>query len=83
MEKEKAIKKIKQVKAIALRDSKDKTVLVETKILKIDRLYKKRFFSNRKMLVHTENEIKTGQVVLICETRPVSRKKAWKVVEVK
>ncbi|KKQ18203.1 MAG: 30S ribosomal protein S17 [Berkelbacteria bacterium GW2011_GWA1_36_9] len=83
MEKEKIIKKIKQIKAIALRDSKDKTVLVEVKFLKIHPLYKKRYFSNRKMLVHTESEVKAGQTVLISETRPISRKKAWKVVEVK
>lgn len=83
MEKEKQVKKIKQIKAIALRDSRDKTVLVEVKILKVDPIYKKRFFSNRKRLVHTENQIKAGQNVLICQVKPISRKKSWKVVEVK
>ncbi|MFA6493162.1 MAG: uS17 family ribosomal protein [Patescibacteria group bacterium] len=75
-------KKLRQFKVKVLRDAKDKSVLVEVEFLKIHPLYKKRYFSNRKMLVHAETDVKEGQIVIIEECRPISRKKAWKVVEV-
>lgn len=77
------IKKIKRMTVEALRDSKDKTVLVGKNLLKINTLYNKRYSSHRKYLVHTEKDIKAGQKVVIEECRPISRKKAWKVIEVK
>lgn len=80
--KNKLPKKIKQLKGKVLRDTRDKSVLVEVEFLKIHPLYKKRYFSNRKMLVHADTEVKAGETVIIEECRPISKKKAWKVVEV-
>lgn len=76
-------KKIKQIFGKTLKDAKDKTVLVEINLLKINPIYKKRYFSSRKMLVHTDKAVKAGQNVLIEQCRPISRHKAWKIIEVK
>lgn len=77
------LKKIRQVKATALRDSKDKSVLVRVELLKLHPVYKKRLISGRKMLVHTDLEVKKGQTIWAQASRPTSRRKSWKVIEVK
>lgn len=74
---------VKQIQGMALKNSKDKTVVVQVKFLKIHPLYKKRFFVNRQILAQTDKDIKAGQIILIQECRPVSRRKAWKVIEAK
>jgi len=73
--------KIKRLLGTALNDSRDKTVKIEIKLLKIHPLYQRRFESKRRFIVHTEKEIKKGQKVEITPTRPLSRRKSWKVVE--
>lgn len=77
------LKKIRQIKGTVLKNSKDKSVLVEVKYLKIHPIYKKRYFTNRRMVAHTDSEIKAGESVLIQECRPISRHKAWQVIETK
>jgi len=72
----------KKIVALALRDAKDKTVLVQVSTLKRDPLYQKRFTQIRKMLVHTELEVKKGDRVTISEQRPISKQKSWQVLEV-
>lgn len=73
--------KSKKIRGIALKDSRGKTVLVEIYFLKIHPLYQKRYFSRRKILAETKKEIKAGQSVLIQGSRPISRRKTWKIVE--
>lgn len=75
------IRKIKKLMGVALNDSRDKTVKVEINLLKIHPLYQSRFISHRTLLAHSEKEIKKGQKVAIISTRPISRRKSWKVVE--
>lgn len=56
------------------------TVLVERK--KVHPIYKKGVKSTKKYHVHDEIGVKLGNKVKITETRPMSRTKRWKIVEV-
>jgi small subunit ribosomal protein S17 len=64
-------------------DKRDKTVTV-----RIDRkvkhpLYGKIIKRSKKFHAHDElNEYKIGDLVAICETRPISKTKTWKVIRV-
>ena len=64
-------------------DKREKTITV-----RIDRkvkhpLYGKIIVRSKKYHVHDElNQYKTGDLVAICETRPVSKTKSWGVVKV-
>lgn len=77
MSKSKATKKI--LEGIALGDSVNKTVVVSINSIKIGRIYKKRYVTAKKYIVHTDIEVKKGEKVKITETRPISKKKSWKV----
>ena len=46
------------------------------------RLYKKTFTSSKKYLADDLIHTKLGDIVEIVETRPISRRKYWKVVKV-
>jgi len=64
-------------------DKMDKTVivLIERRIRHIK--YKKFMKRSNKLHVHNENNIgKLGDVVLIKESRPISKKKSWKLVKI-
>ncbi len=64
-------------------DKMEKTisVLIETK--KKHSLYGKRVKYSKKFLAHDENEVaKIGDKVKIAETRPLSRRKRFRLVEV-
>jgi small subunit ribosomal protein S17 len=46
-------------------------------------IYKKYFRKTTKIMAHDEmNEARIGDVVRIAETRPLSKRKAWKLVEI-
>jgi small subunit ribosomal protein S17 len=46
-------------------------------------IYKKYFRKTTKIMAHDEtNEAKIGDVVRIVETRPLSKRKAWKLAEI-
>ncbi len=68
---------------VVVSDSMDKTVLV-----KIDRqlrhpLYKKIVRRSSKLAAHDEtNEAHVGDTVRVVETRPISKTKRWRVVEI-
>ena len=74
--------KQKQLKAVTLRDSKDKSVLVAITVLKKHPIYLKRYTHIKKFLVHTDSEIKKGVQVQIEETRPYSKNIAWKIAKI-
>ena len=64
-------------------DKMDKTVVVMVESLRRHPLYKKVVRHTSKFKVHDEaNTCKTGDVVKIVETRPLSKDKRWRVVEV-
>lgn len=60
----------------------DKTATVEVVRLVAHPIYKKRMKTKKKFHVHDELGVKTGDWVVIVETRPISKTKKWKVLEV-
>lgn len=64
-------------------DKMDKTVVVAIESYKKHNLYNKRMKATKKFKAHDENnEAKIGDTVKIMETRPVSKDKRWRLVEV-
>ena len=72
--------KIFKGKVVSTKMAKTATVLVE-RIL-IHRIYKKRFKRVRKYQVHDELGVKIGDKVSFVTTRPISKLKKWKIIEV-
>lgn len=61
----------------------DKTASISVERLVKHPLYGKYIRRTTKLLAHDENnECRIGDTVNIAETRPLSKRKAWKVVEV-
>jgi small subunit ribosomal protein S17 len=61
----------------------DKTVVVQIDRKKRHRLYGKTIRVTRRYKAHDEkNECHLGDLVTIAETRPLSREKRWRVVEI-
>tara|TARA_Y100000748_G_scaffold302717_1_gene305603 strand:- start:1170 stop:1451 length:282 start_codon:yes stop_codon:yes gene_type:complete len=61
----------------------DKTVIVGVSWLQKDRIYKKSSKKLTKFVAHDElNSATIGDKVLIEETRPYSKTKRWRVVEI-
>ncbi len=64
-------------------DRMDKTVVVRVQTHKQHRLYKKVMLHSSKFKTHDEqNQCSVGDRVRIIETRPLSREKRWRVVEI-
>jgi small subunit ribosomal protein S17 len=64
-------------------DKMDKTVVVAVETPKRHRLYKKTMKRVVKYKAHDEkNKCRTGDKVMIVETRPFSREKRWRVAEI-
>ena len=65
-------------------DKTDKTITVLVETYKKDSLYGKRVKYSKKYAAHDEaNEAKVGDTVKIVETRPLSRTKHYRLVEVR
>ncbi len=61
----------------------DKTVIVQVGTSKAHRLYKKTVQRQTKFKVHDEkNEAGVGDLVRITETRPISKEKRWRLLEI-
>ena len=61
----------------------DKTVVVTVESSRLHPLYHKRIKRVSRRKVHDEKNIcKVGDLVKIAETRPLSKEKKWRVVEV-
>ena len=64
-------------------DKNDKTITVLVETYRKDPLYGKRVKYSKKYTTHDEkNEAKVGDKVRIVETRPLSKKKRFRLVEV-
>ncbi len=64
-------------------DKMDKTITVLVETYKFHPLYKKRVKYSKKYKAHDENnQAKTGDIVRIMETRPLSATKRFRLVEV-
>lgn len=64
-------------------DKPDKTIVIAVTTRKTHPIYKKQYSETTKFMVHDENnEAHTGDLVIVKETRPISKRKAWALVEV-
>lgn len=78
---ERNVRKTKIGKVIS--DKMDKTVVVAVEELEQHKLYKKPVKRTVKFHAHDEkNDAHVGDKVAIMETRPLSKTKCWRVVEV-
>ena len=79
---EKERRKITKV-GVVIKDKMKKTVTVLVEQPVRHPLYKKTIKRKKKFLVHDEYEkCKVGDIVRIVETRPLSRRKRWRVLEI-
>ena len=64
-------------------DKMDKTITVEVETKKTHPLYGKRVNYSKKFKAHDENnECNIGDRVKVMETRPLSKDKRWRLVEI-
>ena len=64
-------------------DKMDKTIVVAVETYKKHSLYHKRIKYTKKFKAHDENnQAKIGDMVKIMETRPLSKDKNWRLVEI-
>jgi len=64
-------------------DKMQKTIVVAVETYKRHKLYNKRIKYTKKYKAHDENnEAKIGDIVKIMETRPLSKDKRWRLVEI-
>jgi len=78
---ERGRRKVRAGKVVS--DAMDKTVTVAVESIVRHPLYKKTIKRTTKFKAHDEtNEAKTGDTVQIMETRPLSKTKRWRVVEI-
>ena len=78
---EKEAKKIRKITGVVVSDKMMKTRVVAVTALKKHPKYLKYYKVTRRFKAHDENnEYKTGDKVVIQETRPLSRDKRWEIV---
>ncbi len=64
-------------------DKMNKTIVVRVERITQHPLYKKTIRKYKKFKVHDEkNSAKTGNTVRIIETRPLSKEKRWRLLEI-
>ncbi len=75
--------KRKERVGVILKNRMQKTVVVRVERALMHPLYKKEIKTGKKYYAHDEkNECEIGDVVRIMETRPLSKLKRWRVVEI-
>jgi small subunit ribosomal protein S17 len=80
-ETERGNRKVRQ--GTVLSDKMEKTVIVGVERRVAHRLYGKKVTRTKKYYAHDEaGEAKQGDTVRIVETRPLSKQKRWRVVEI-
>ena len=76
-------KKIKTKIGKVVSDSMEKSIVVKVEYLVSHPLYKKRIKKSTKFMAHDEKDIcNIGDKVKIAETRPLSKRKRWRVTEI-
>ncbi|GGG10937.1 30S ribosomal protein S17 [Paenibacillus aceti] len=81
MSEERNARKVQIGKVVS--DKMDKTIVVAVETYKKHDLYHKRMKYTKKFKAHDENNTaKIGDTVKIAETRPLSKDKRWRLVEV-
>lgn len=73
----------KQLVGRVVSDRMEKTVVVAVQSLRRHRLYQRTMRRTKKYMAHDEqNACRIGDLVRILESRPISRHKRWRVIEV-
>ncbi|EKD46998.1 MAG: 30S ribosomal protein S17 [uncultured bacterium] len=73
----------RQLKGVVSSDKMDKTAVVKVDRTVLHSKYLKRFTKSKKYKVHDpENKAKIGDKVVIEETRPISKDKNWRIIEI-
>lgn len=81
MAEERNVRKVHVGKVVS--DKMDKTVVVAVERKVPHALYNKPMVSTKRFKAHDENnECQVGDTVKIVETRPLSKDKCWRVVEI-
>ena len=76
-------KKIKTKIGKVVSNSMEKSIVVKVEYLVSHPLYKKRIKKSTKFMAHDEKDIcNIGDKVKIAETRPLSKRKRWRVTEI-
>ncbi len=79
----KAAGALKTRQGIVVSDKADKTITVRIDIARRHRMYKKIVRTSSTLHVHDEtNDAHVGDTVRVIESRPLSRTKRWRLVEV-
>jgi len=75
--------KRKELIGIVVSDKMDKTRVVSIETWKKSPIYGKRVRATRKVKAHDEkNETSLGDKVKLCETRPLSKEKRWRIAQI-
>ena len=73
----------KRVTGKVVSDKMDKTIVVEVENLIMHNLYKKSVKRTKRLKTHDEkNECTVGDIVRVEETRPLSKDKRYRLVEI-
>jgi small subunit ribosomal protein S17 len=71
------------IKGIVISDKMDKTIVVKTERLVKHPIFHKYVRRHAKYKAHDEkNQCKVGDTVVIIESRPISKDKRWRMVEI-
>ena len=69
------------LRGVVVSDKQDKTVVVKVERRYVHPLYRKSVVSHKKYAAHDENNtVKIGEIVIIQESRPISKNKNWIVL---
>ena len=75
-------KRIKTKIGKVVADKMDQSIIVLIERVITHKLYQKKFARSNKITAHDpKNVYRIGDMVEICETRPISKTKSWKVVK--
>jgi small subunit ribosomal protein S17 len=78
---ERSVRKVRT--GVVVSAGRDKTVTVEIATTVRHRMYAKTLRHRRRLHAHDEaNDARLGDIVRVAETRPLSKTKHWRVVEV-
>lgn len=73
----------RKFQGVVVSDAMDKTVVVRVDRMKVHPKYHKQYVASTKFKVHDEaNAAKVGDTVIFIETRPLSKDKRWRLVEI-
>jgi small subunit ribosomal protein S17 len=74
---------LKMRQGIVVSDKADKTITVRIDVARQHRMYKKIVRTSSTLHVHDErNDARVGDTVRVVESRPLSKSKRWRLVEV-